>query len=319
MQRYLFGAQRVPELADDFSEVLILAQCRQAQGRLGNAVVKIGAKFAARHGTGEVAVRGGDDRDVDRVYAAAAKRGDFALLQHAQQATLRALVSASRNGWFYAIDRTNGKLIYAEKFVTATSVNGIKDGRMTTDPELRPTIDKEVFTCPSFLGGKNWWPISVDPQTQMAYVPSIHTCMTIKGATVSYKAGLPFLGESFKVMADPAFKGIWGEVQAIDVNTGKQVWGHQTALPWNGGMLSTAGGLVFSGSADGYLHAFDAKTGKVLWKSPQMISGIIGVPSTWKVNGKQYVSVYAGWGGDMAKEPDVRKIPLGGHFYVFSL
>lgn len=238
----------------------------------------------------------------------------------------KGLVSASRNGWFYAIDRTNGKLIYMKKFVTATSVNGSKDGKVTTDPAMRPDVDKEVFTCPSFLGGKNWWPISVDPQTRLAYVPTMHTCMTIKGTTVSYKAGLPFLGESFKVVGDPAFKGQWGEVQAIDVNTGKQVWSHPSALPWNDGMLSTAGGLVFSGSADGYLYAFDARTGKVLWKSPQMTSGIIGVPSTWKVDGKQYVSVFAGWGGatpiwggDMAKDPAVRNIPLGGHLYVFSL
>ncbi|WP_448099098.1 methanol/ethanol family PQQ-dependent dehydrogenase [Luteibacter yeojuensis] len=238
----------------------------------------------------------------------------------------KALVSASRNGWFYAIDRTNGKLIYAEKFVHATSVSGFKDGKPQTDPAMRPTVDKEVFTCPSFLGGKNWWPISVDPQTHMAYVPTLHTCMTMKGGTVSYKAGLPFLGETFKVVADPENKDTWGSVQALDIDTGKQVWRFPSALPWNGGMLSTAGGLLFSGSADGFLYAFDAKTGKVLWKSPQMSSGVLGVPSTWKVGGKQYVAVYAGWGGgvpiwggDMAKDARVKNIPLGGHLYVFSL
>jgi alcohol dehydrogenase (cytochrome c) len=238
----------------------------------------------------------------------------------------KAIVSASRNGWFYAINRLNGKLIYMKKFATATSVTGEKDGKVTTDPALRPTVDKQVLTCPSFLGGKNWWPISVDPQTHLAYVPTMHTCMTIKGTTVSYKAGLPFLGESFKVVGDPAFKGQWGEVQAIDVNTGEQVWNHPSALPWNSGMLSTAGGLVFSGGADGHLYAFDAKSGKVLWKSPELSSGIESVPSTWKVDGKQYVSVYAGWGGatpiwggDMASDPAVTNIPLGGHLYVFAL
>jgi len=238
----------------------------------------------------------------------------------------KGLVSASRNGWFYAIDRTNGKLIYAEKFATATSVSGFKDGKPVTDPAMRPTVDKEVFTCPSFLGGKNWWPISVSPDTHMAYVPTLHTCMTMKGATVSYKAGLPFLGETFLVKRDPAFPNHWGSVQAIDLNTGKQAWTFPSELPWNGGMLTTAGGLLFSGSADGYLYAFDAKTGKVLWKSPQMSSGVLGVPSTWTVNGKQYIGVYAGWGGgvpiwggEMAKDPKVRNIPLGGHLYVFSL
>ncbi len=238
----------------------------------------------------------------------------------------KAIVSASRNGWFYAIDRVSGKLIYAKPFLTATSVDGVKDGQMTTNPALRPTLDKQVFTCPSFLGGKNWWPISVDPQTHDAYVPTMHTCMTIKGAAVSYKAGLPFLGETFNVTGDPKFPNQWGEVQAIDVNTGDQVWTHPSKLPWNDGMLSTAGGLVFSGSADGHLYAFDAKTGKVLWESPQLSSGIIGVPATWKVGDKQYVGIYAGWGGatplwggDMAKDPAVLNLPTGGHLYVFAL
>jgi alcohol dehydrogenase (cytochrome c) len=238
----------------------------------------------------------------------------------------KALVSASRNGWFYAIDRVSGKLIYAEKFATATSVKGVVDGQMVTEDALRPDVGKQVFTCPSFLGGKNWWPIAVDPQTHFAYVPTMHTCMTIKGGAVSYKAGLPFLGESFNVMHDPAFPHSWGEVQAIDVNTGKQAWTFDSALPWNDGMLATAGGLVFSGSADGYLYAFDAKTGAVKWKSPQMSSGVIGVPSTYKIGGKQYVALWAGWGGatpiwggDMAKDPAVSGIPLGGHFYVFGL
>jgi alcohol dehydrogenase (cytochrome c) len=238
----------------------------------------------------------------------------------------KAIVSASRNGWFYAIDRVSGKLIYAKKFATATSVKGVVNGEMVTDDALRPDVGKQVFTCPSFLGGKNWWPIAVDPQTHFAYVPTMHTCMTIAGGAVRYKAGLPFLGESFKVLRDPAFPNSWGEVQAIDVNTGDQAWKFDSKLPWNDGMLATAGGLVFSGSADGYLYGFDAKTGEVKWKSPQMSSGIIGVPSTWKVGGKQYVGVWAGWGGatpiwggDMASDPAVKNIPLGGHFYVFGL
>ena len=237
----------------------------------------------------------------------------------------QAIVSASRNGWFYAIDRNTGKLIYMERFARATSVTGEKDGKVTTDSALRPTVDKEVFTCPSFLGGKNWWPISVNPTTHLAFVPTMHTCMKIKGAPVRYKAGLPFLGESFTVMHDPD-NSSWGAVQAIDLNTGKQVWNHDSALPWNDGTLSTAGGLVFSGSADGHFMAFDASSGKVLWTSLELSSGVLGVPSTYTVDGKQYVAVYAGWGGatpiwggDMANDLKVKSIPVGGHLYVFKL
>ena len=115
--------------------------------------------------------------------------------------------------------------------------------------------------------------------------------MSMKGATVSYKAGLPFLGETFKVQHDPENPDIWGSVQAIDLNTGKRAWIFKSALPWNGGMLSTAGGLVFSGSAEGYFYAFDAKSGAVLWKSPKMTSGVLGVPSTWKVDGSGLATV----------------------------
>jgi len=238
----------------------------------------------------------------------------------------KALLTASRNGWVYAIDRTDGKLINAWKFAHATSITGFKDGKPVVDPDKYPDIGKEIFTCPSFLGGKNWWPTAIDPENHLFFVPTEHTCMTMKGNKVSYRAGLPFLGESFLVKRDPENPDHWGSIQAFDVNTGKQVWRFPSDLPWNGGMLATAGGLLFSGSADGFLYAFDAKTGKVLWKSPKMTSGIIGVPSTWKVGDKQYIGIYAGWGGgtpiwggEMAKDPRVLNIPLGGHYYVFSL
>jgi len=156
-------------------------------------------------------------------------------------------------------------------------------------------------------------------------VPTLHACMSMDGTAVSYMAGLPYLGESFEVQAEPGSKG-WGEVQAIDINTGKQVWSDKTALPWNDGMLATASGLVFSGSADGYFKAFDAKTGKVVWESPKMSSGIIGVPVSYQVGGKQYLAVMSGWGGAtpiwggmMAKDKAVSSIPTGGELHVFAL
>ena len=241
--------------------------------------------------------------------------------------TVKALLHADRNGYFYALDRTNGKFLWAKRFVKTTSVTGHKpDGTPIEDASVRPDVGKEIFTCPSFLGGKNWWPISVDPKTGMAYVPTLHACMTMSGTTVSYMAGLPFLGEQFKVKPEPGSHG-WGEVQALDINnSGAQAWSHKTKLPWNDGMLSTASGLVFSGGADGHFYAFDAKSGEVLWKSKDLGSGIIGVPTTYRVNGHQYVAVYAGWGGAtpiwggvMADDPAVKKIPRGGELYVFKL
>jgi alcohol dehydrogenase (cytochrome c) len=150
--------------------------------------------------------------------------------------------------------------------------------------------------------------------------------MDIKGAApVAYKAGLAFLDESFEVKHDPT-DDHWGSVQAVDLNTGKQVWQYETHLPWAGATLTTSGGLMFSGSTDGHFMAFDAKSGKVLWTSAELTSGIIGVPTTYIVDGKQYVAVWAGWGGagpiwggQMANDPAVKSIPKGGHLYVFAL
>ena len=235
----------------------------------------------------------------------------------------QAIVHADRNGWLYVIDRRTHKLIYAVPFAHAISLAGFRDGLPYTDDAVRPAVGKQIFTCPSFLGGKNWWPASVDPATHMVYVPTIHTCMTMKGAPTFYKPGLPYLGETFKVVHDPNDSN-WGALQAFDLDTGKRAWNRETRLPWDAGAMSTAGGLVFSGTPQGHLLALDARTGQVLWKSPKLSSGIIAPPVTYRVDGTQYVAILAGWGGatpiwggDMVKS--VANIPVGGHLYVYSL
>ncbi|MDR3516746.1 MAG: PQQ-dependent dehydrogenase, methanol/ethanol family [Azospirillaceae bacterium] len=239
---------------------------------------------------------------------------------------VKALLHVDRNGFFYALDRTTGAYLFAEPFTKVMSVTGhLPDGSPIENDAVRPDIGKSIFTCPSFLGGKNWWPIAIDESRNLAFVPTLHACMSMNGTAVSYLAGLPYLGETFEVQPEPDSDG-WGEVQAIDINTGKQVWSHKSKQPWNDGMLATASGLVFSGGADGYFNAFDAKTGKILWTSPKMSSGIIGVPTSYQVDGKQYIAVLSGWGGAtpiwggmMAKDPLVAKIPRGGELHVFAL
>ncbi|HGL5238374.1 TPA: methanol/ethanol family PQQ-dependent dehydrogenase [Burkholderia multivorans] len=235
-----------------------------------------------------------------------------------------AIIHADRNGFFHAIDRDTGKLIYAEPFVKATSVTGYtEDGTPIQDPAKYPKVGTTIDTCPSFLGGKNWWSVSYDPERHLAIVPSLHACMSLSGKSVNYMEGLPYLGEGFEIKPEPGSEG-YGELQAIDVNTGKKVWSHWSKLPWNGGVATTASGLAFSGSLDGHLYAFDVSTGKVLWESPKLASGIIAQPSVFEVDGKEYVAVLAGygganpiWGGPMAKAAD--DVPRGGTLYVFAL
>jgi alcohol dehydrogenase (cytochrome c) len=233
---------------------------------------------------------------------------------------------AGRNGWFYVVDRTNGKLIYTKPFTHATSVTGYSKTALTgtVDQSKVPTEGKQVFTCPAFFGGDNWWSYSFDPQTGYAYVPTMHTCMTIAGVKpAAFVAGLGYLNEKFQVEHVPGEKD-WGSLQAIDVATGKQEWSKSTAMPWNDGTLSTDGGLVFSGTPDQKFYAFDAKTGKILW-THHMSSGVIGQPMTYQVDGVQYVAVQSGWGGvsplwgGPKMSPTFKNIPLGGNLYVFKL
>lgn len=176
----------------------------------------------------------------------------------------KAIMEANPNGLFYAIDRTTGKLIYAVPFVHNTSITGVKDGQAVGNAANRPTLNKSIFTCPSFLGGKNCWPTVIDPQTNMAYVPTLDACMSMVGVPVSYAAGLPFQGETFQIKFDPASPGVRGSFKAIDLSTGKQVCSIKLLILRMSGALATAGGVVFSGTPYRHLEAFDCKSGKIL-------------------------------------------------------
>ncbi len=237
------------------------------------------------------------------------------------------LYQAARNGWFYEIDRTNGSLISMTPFTKATSVTGYdRTARIgTVDAALKPQIGQTIFTCPAFFGGDNWWSFSYDPQTQYAYVPTMRTCMKLRGEQPPKKfhPGAGDLDEGFAVEPVPGSTG-WGALQAFDLRTGKRVWSKETRYPWTDGTLTTGGGLVFSGTPDRKFYALDAKTGRVLWQFHAR-SGFIGQPISYRVDGKQYVAVQSGYGGvtpfwgGKKVAPMFRSIPLGGTLYVFSL
>jgi len=233
---------------------------------------------------------------------------------------------AGRNGWFYVVDRTNGKFIRAEPFTKVTSVTGYDaaHGIGTVDEAERPRPGKPVFTCPAFFGGDNWWSYSFDPQTGYAYVPTMRTCMKLAALKpAAFRAGATYVNESFVVQHIPGDPD-WGELQAIDVATGRSKWSKRSAFPWSDGTLTTDGGLVFSGTPDQKFYALDARTGKVLWQH-HMSSGVIGQPVSYEVDGRQYVAVQSGYGGvtpfygGPVMTPIFKHIPLGGRLYVFAL
>ncbi|HEY0271331.1 MAG TPA: PQQ-dependent methanol/ethanol family dehydrogenase, partial [Sphingomonas sp.] len=178
---------------------------------------------------------------------------------------------ANRNGYFFVLDRTNGKFISATPFATKTTwASGYtKAGRpifVDANRPGAPTTDKgsSVFSAPAFLGAKNWMPMSYSLQTGLFYVPSNEWGMDIWNEPIAYKKGAAYLGAGFTIK--PLNPDYIGALKAIDPSTGKTVWTYKNKAPLWGGVLSTAGGLVFTGTPEGYLKAFDAKTGQELWK-----------------------------------------------------
>ncbi|MFI0398920.1 MAG: methanol/ethanol family PQQ-dependent dehydrogenase [Thiolinea sp.] len=251
-------------------------------------------------------------------------------LKQADGKVVKAGGHADRNGFFYVLDRTNGKLISASPFVNKiTWAKGIdlKTGRPEYDDTNRPgapsAADKgqSVFSAPSFLGGKNWMPMAYNPNTDLFYVPANEWGMDIWNEPISYKKGAAYLGAGFTIK--PLNEDYIGALRAMDPKTGKIVWEAKNKAPLWGGVLTTAGNLVFTGTPEGYLKAFDAKTGQELWKF-QTGSGVVGCPITWEQDGEQFVAVPSGWGGavplwggEVAKS--VKHLNQGGSLWVFKL
>ncbi len=188
-------------------------------------------------------------------------------------------------------------------------------GRPDVDPERKPGTNKRAEFCPNAHGGKNWPPIAFSPRTRMIYIPANdNVCGAIQGAPeVTYTAGKNYTGTvGGGPQVQPHSTAYFGQVQAWNVDTGKKVWEHNfTKSPNWGSMLATGGDLVISGGTnDRKVRAFDAKSGKVLWEYPTG-SGVEAPVSTFLLDGKQYIAVVSGWGGD-ANGYEQHHRPLGG-------
>ena len=216
------------------------------------------------------------------------------------------LAHFDRNGIAYTVDRTNGKVIVANAFGpinwaknagTGTPVEGVvTTGVPVKDPKFGTSSKKNgEGICPAAIGFKDQQPSAYSPITGLFYVPANHICMDYEGVEVKYTAGQPYVGAIVRMFPGPG--GNRGRFIAWDPMTGKQVWEIKENLAAYGSVLTTAGGVVFYGTMEGWLKAVDQKTGKVLWKF-KTPSGIIGNPMTYKApDGKQYVAVLSGIGG----------------------
>lgn len=232
----------------------------------------------------------------------------------------------ARSGYLYLLDRNTLDFVYAEPVTTVTTFTGHEeDGRPIRNPEKVPDIGKEVSTCPSLIGPKNWNPTAYSPDTGLLYSSIQHFCMTIAGAEIDYQPGLTYVGATTSYQFDPNAPEHTGELAAFDPATGERVWSN-TYPYMRSSILTTGGDLVFTGGTpDRYFRAFDAQTGEELWRY-RLNSAAYGVPSTYEVDGVQYVAVWAGWQpsegrwGMVADALGLRtEVPQGGMLWVFAL
>ena len=251
--------------------------------------------------------------------------------------TVKGLIDVARDGYLWFLDRGTGpiKFVEGKPFVYQNVFRSLDPvtGRPDVDPARKPGSGKRAEFCPNLHGGKNWPPIAFNPQTRMIYIPANNNiCGASMGAEqVTYTPGRGYTGTARGGAQPGPVPGSdhFGEVQAWNVDTGQKVWTHNYATSPNwGAMLTTAGGLVFTGGTnDRMIHAFDAKSGQLLWQSPTP-SGILAPPSTFMVDGKQYVAVLSGWGGDSAGMQSTLdrmfpgqypQVPEGGSVWVYAL
>jgi alcohol dehydrogenase (cytochrome c) len=246
------------------------------------------------------------------------------------------MISAQRNGRLYWLDRdTKGKITYekSEPYVTNTVFASVdpKTGRPTYNDDGKPATGKTKTYCPSLWGGKDWPYEAYNPKTGMLYVPyNDNHCLTLTGMVQPIRPGQWSAGVDINRLDLSVKKGFdhIGGIQAWSVEGGKLAWQQKYAKSWNfGSILTTGSGLIFSGGTnDRKFRAHDAKTGKLLWEFATP-SGIISPPSSFQIDGKQYIAVVSGFGVDaqwiQGKMADIdgweKAVPEGGSVWVFAL
>jgi PQQ-dependent dehydrogenase (methanol/ethanol family) len=213
----------------------------------------------------------------------------------------KVLVHFDKNGFAYTIDRATGEVLVAKPFTNVTWAKGVdlKTGRPILDSAKLTGASRGNVTdiCPSLEGGKS--PVSAgsySPHTGYFYVATNNLCMDYQATQVSHIAGTPYIGANTPYKPGPG--GYMGAFIAWDAAAGKAIWSIHEKYPVWSGSVTTAGDVVFYGTLDGWFKAANAWTGEVLWKF-KVGSGVVGCPITYKgPDGKQYVAVYAGIGGD---------------------
>ena len=237
----------------------------------------------------------------------------------------KVILHAPKNGFFFVIDRTNGKFISATNFVDVNWATGYDaNGRPMEVAESRS--DGPYDTVPGPFGAHNWHPMSFNPQTGLVYLPAQNIPVNFTSEKeFSHNAASPgkFGGVvgwniGYMLNATPPKAPLIGRLIAWDPVQKKEAWHVEYKAPWNGGTLTTAGNLVFQGTADGRFIAYDATSGKSLWETPTG-TGVVAAPATYMVDGVQYLSIAVGWGGVFGIWDRVTELRTPGTVYTFAI
>ncbi len=216
----------------------------------------------------------------------------------------KVILHAPKNGFFFVVDRKSGEFISAKNFVDVNWATGYDAKGRPIETDIARVADRPREIIPSPYGARNWHSMSFNPQTGLVYMPVQNVPVNLldnkdwKFNAASKLEPHSNLGWNLAMFANAEApkSAPFGRLLAWDPVTQKEAWRVDNVSPWNGGTLTTAGNLVFQGTADGRFIAYDARDGKKLWEAPTG-TGVIAAPSTYLVDGKQYVSIAVGWGG----------------------
>ena len=238
----------------------------------------------------------------------------------------KVILHAPKNGFFFVIDRVTGQFISAKNFVDVNWASGYDKNGRPIETAIARTGDRPREIIPSAFGARNWHSMSFNPATGLVYMPVQGVPLTLMDNKAwkfnGERPGEPHSGMGWNTAnfanVEPPTSKPYGRLIAWDPVKQQAAWTKEQISPWNGGTLTTAGNLVFQGTADGRFIAYNATTGEQLWEAPTG-TGVIAAPSTYLVDGKQYVSIAVGWGGvyGLAQRATDRQGP--GTVYTFAV
>jgi alcohol dehydrogenase (cytochrome c) len=235
------------------------------------------------------------------------------------------VVTSGKMGIYEGMDAATGKFIFAKDLGLQNVVSSIDPvtGKASINPEVVVGDGKPHLICPHPGGGRNWLATSYDSETKILYIPLVESCMDLIPASKGERGNLTS-GYDWFIRPRPGSDGKYGRLEAFNLETKKPVWIDRQRAPQSTCVLATAGGVVFAGALDRNLKAYDAGTGKVLWRV-RLNDVPSSCPISYSVGGKQYVAVVVGSGGPQTATfpvlvPEIQNPPAhGAAVWVFAL